>query len=93
MKKYTVDEKVKHHETIPMYSDGKFNDRWEFGIGYDLAVTLYRGYIKADKETRRITDEIIATNKELAKQGDKVGKGFMCGMRDAANERKTKKKK
>ena len=49
--------------------------------------------MREDKKGRQITDNIIAMYKELAKQGDKGAKGFMCGLRDAAQERKARQAK
>ncbi len=62
--------------------------RSSFGVGYTTGVTLYSEYSKLDKESKRLVKETITDARELAKQGDKYGKGFMCGVRDAANERK-----
>ena len=79
----TVDEKLK-------YNEGK---KTPFSTGYKLAVFLYRNYVKGDAEMRASIKGSIDTSKELAKTGDELSKGFMCGIRDAANERKARQKK
>lgn len=81
--KRTVDEKYKYNQ----------ERKGGFSTGYCLGVNLYRGYIKSDGETKAITKEIITTSKELAKKGDDLGKGFMCAVRDCAEERKAKQKR
>ena len=63
-----------------------------FATGYSLGATLYDDYRKSDSAGKKMINEIIRTNKELARSGDEMGKGFMCGVRDAANERKTRQK-
>lgn len=82
MPKYTIDEKV------------KFNAErgTSFGVGYSFAVGLYRDYPKSDAMKKATINSIFTNSKVLAQQGDPFGKGVMCGLRDAANERKAKKK-
>ncbi len=64
-----------------------------FSTGYTLGVMLYRDYTRMDKEGKKMISEIIDTNKSLARSGDELGKGFMCAIRDCANERKARQKK
>lgn len=63
-----------------------------FSIGYGLGVMLYSDYKKMDSRGKQVISDIIGRNKRLARSGDEMGKGFMCGVRDAANERKSKQK-
>ena len=72
-----------------------YNDRLDtpFSTGYTLGVILYRDYTRMDKEGKKMISEIIDTNKSLARSGDELGKGFMCAVRDCANERKARQKK
>lgn len=63
-----------------------------FSIGYDLGVMLYIDYKKMDSRGKQVISDIIGSNRRLARSGDEIGKGFMCGVRDAANERKSKQK-
>lgn len=85
----TVDEKVKYHKAQ--------SQKTPFGWGYLWGVQAYRKYPKADKaERKRILAEIDDYSKDAkAGKGDsrECAKGFMCGVRDAANERKAKKGK
>lgn len=64
-----------------------------FSTGYSLGVNIYNDYRKFDDEGKKIVRELIDTNKSLARDGDVMSKGFMCGVRDAANERKSKQKR
>lgn len=81
--KRTVDEKLRYN-----------NERGgRFATGYGLGVMLYRDYLKQDNDGKAIIKGIIDTNKSLAKEGNEMGKGFMCGIRDAANERKARQRK
>ena len=52
----------------------------------------YSDYKKMDSRGKQVISDIIGRNKRLARNGDEMGKGFMCGVRDAANERKSKQK-
>ncbi len=83
---YSVDDKVKfnHERQTP------------FGYGYCWGVKAYRSYPKADTEGRkRILTEIDDYKRESQKKtrSGECAKGFMCGVRDAANERKSKGKR
>ena len=64
-----------------------------FSNGYSLVVNVYNDYRRFDDEGKKIVRELIDTNKSLARDGDELSKGFMCGVRDAANERKSKQKR
>lgn len=82
----TVDEKLKYHQ--------EQSKRTPFMWGYNHGVKLYRGYPKADKaERKRILAEIDGENQN-ARNGKtasrEFSRGVMCGVRDAANERKAK---
>ena len=85
--KRTIDEKLK-------YNSGQ---RTAFAYGYRFGVQAYRRYPKAEKQKRDISGD-IDYNRRLVQTGDKsresvqYAKGFMCGVRDAANERKSKQK-
>ena len=64
----------------------------DFGNGYCFAVTLYREYPKMDKQSKTAVKRLINSEKDLALYPDmQRSKGFMCGIRDAANERKARK--
>lgn len=80
----TVDEKLKYNQ----------QRRTAFGYGYAWGVKAYRKYPNADKaERKRILAEIDDYNKEARNGKGKArecAKGFMCGVRDAAKERKSK---
>lgn len=80
---YTVDEKLIHNK----------KKNTSFSSGYVFGVTMYRKYdrdTRAARETTRITINEFSVK---AKQGNEMAKGFMCGVRDAANERKARKGK
>ncbi len=81
--KRTVKEKVN-------YNKGR---KTEFSGGYTLGVMLYNDYPKQNGEGKKTINSIVGDSKELAKAGDQWSKGVMCGMRDAANERKAKRKR
>ncbi|MCM1437643.1 MAG: hypothetical protein NC131_00325 [Roseburia sp.] len=77
----TLDEKIKYN--------GSRNGA--FSVGYVLGATFYRDYVKYDNKGKQAVDELIKSSNRMAKSGDEMSKGVMCGMRDAANERKAKK--
>ena len=84
----TVDEKLRYHGEQPK--------KTPFSHGYNHGVKLYRSYPNADKvERKRIRSEIDHENRN-ARNGKgasrEFSKGFMCAVRDAANERKAKQK-
>ena len=64
-----------------------------FSMGYSFGVNVYNDYRRFDDKGKKIVRELIDTNKSLARDGDELSKGFMCGVRDAANERKSKQKR
>ena len=63
-----------------------------FASGYVTGVILYSDYPKGNSKDKKTITSIIDNAKELARMGDESCKGIMCGYRDAANERKSKKK-
>ncbi len=81
----TVDEKVK-------YNQGR---KTPFSYGYLWGVKAYRQYPQASTaERKRILAQIDDYSKDARNGKGKsreCAKGFMCGVRDAANERKAKK--
>ena len=87
--KRTVDEKLQYNSA----------QKTAFAYGYRFGVQAYRRYPKADERHKRDISSDIDYNKRLAQTGDKsresvqYAKGFMCGVRDAANERKIKQKR
>lgn len=81
--KRTVDEKYKYNQSR----------KDTFSTGYCTGVNLYRSYTKSDGETKAMIKEIITTSKELAQEGDDLGKGVMCAVRDCAEERKAKQRR
>ena len=87
--KRTVDEKLKYNSA----------QKTSFAYGYRFGVQAYRRYPKADERHKRDISSDIDYNRRLAQTGDKsresvqYAKGFMCGVRDAANERKIKQKR
>lgn len=87
--KRTIEEKMKYNSS----------QRTAFAYGYRFGVQAYRRYPKADERHRRDIKGDIEYNKRLAQTGDisrssvQYAKGFMCGVRDAANERKSKQKR
>lgn len=66
----------------------------EFSSGYVFGVSIYQDYPKYDEKGKAEARKLIGDFNELAKgkNGDKMAKGIMCGIRDCANERKRKKK-
>lgn len=78
--KHSIDEKLRYNR----------QRKTPFSSAYCLGVTVYRDYAQADKQTKAVTRDMIDRNKQAARNGDPFAKGFMCGIRDAANERKQK---
>ncbi len=62
-----------------------------FSHGYCTGVKYYRNYGKGAPVDKKKHNEFIDDMKVAALKGHKWVKGFMCGIRDAANERKQKK--
>lgn len=79
----TVDEKLQYNR----------QRKTSFSVAYCFGVSLYRDYPQADAESKALIRQIIDNNKQFARDGDQYAKGFMCGVRDAANERKARKGK
>ena len=80
--KRSVDEKVSYNKA----------HGGDFGWGYVFGVTLYRKYGKDTRAAQETTRLTIDGMKQKAREGSESAKGFMCGVRDAANERKAKKR-
>lgn len=85
----TVDEKVKYNQGL--------KKKTPFSWGYLWGVQAYRKYPTADRaERKKILAEIGSYSNE-ARNGKgnsrACAKGFMCGVRDAAKERKAKQGK
>ena len=95
----TFKEKVEYNEKRSKVS--------EFSSGYDLAVVLYKSYIKAPAQARKEINSIfdnarknLKTSraslktaksdiaKAIAKNAVDYNNGILCGLRDAANDRK-----
>lgn len=64
-----------------------------FSAGYVIGVQMYHDYPKYDEKGKAEARKIIGDFNDLAKgkNGDRLAKGIMCGIRDSANERKHKK--
>ena len=76
--KRTVEEKLRYNR----------KRKTAFSSAYCFGVSVYRDYPAADAKTKAVIRQMIDTNKQIARTGDASAKGFMCGIRDAANERK-----
>lgn len=87
--KRTVDEKLQYNR----------GQKTAFAYGYRFGVQAYRRYPKSDERQKRDISGDIDYNRRLAQTGDKsrgsvqYAKGFMCGVRDAADERKARQKR
>ncbi|MCM1533398.1 MAG: hypothetical protein NC099_01975 [Corallococcus sp.] len=85
--KRTVDEKLRYNE----------EQNSMFGTGYVLGVKNYRNYVRLDTVKKRSVDEIVCKAKkgvadpETDRDMQQLYKGILCGIRDAANERKERK--
>ena len=66
----------------------KLYGRNSFSSGYVMGATIYSDYPKCDKKSQKEIKSIIDSYHVNAKNGDELSKGFMCGVRDSANERK-----
>lgn len=83
---YSVDEKLKFNQS----------KKTPFGYGYWWGVKAYRSYLKADaQEKKRILAEIDSYRKQAQKKSPsgECAKGYMCAVRDCANERKARQGK
>lgn len=78
----TLTEKMKYNS----------EQKTDFAGGYCMGVRDYQSYVKSSEKDRRALKDIADTMKSIAKMGEDIGKGYMYGIRDAANERKAKKK-
>lgn len=74
------------------YSYNK-SKRGEFSAGYCLGVDIYNDYPKGNDSLKSTYKSLITNAKKLALKGDSYGKGIMCGVRDAASERKARCRK
>ena len=79
----TVDEKLAYNR--------KQNS--VFGVGYVLGVNIYREYPKVNAKDKAVIKDLISSASKNARNGEQWDKGVMCGVRDAANERKARKDK
>lgn len=72
----------------------KYNQKrgTQFSVGYILGVKEYLAYSAKDKHGKQAAKKAIDKFSEEARNGDEFAKGIMCGIRDAANERKSKKR-
>ena len=61
-----------------------------FSQGYVTGVVAYQSNKDYDKDGKKAVKDFISQNSRAAKAGDPMAKGVMCGVRDAANERKKK---
>lgn len=84
--KKTLDEKYEYNKKRIGESD--------FSRGYCFGIQLYRDYSQMNNEGKKTIKGIIDSEKKLSRYSDmQRSKGFMCGIRDAANERKARKGK
>ncbi len=74
--------------TVKEKFDYNSRQKTEFSQGYCAAVILY-GESRTPQE-RKKHNAIIDDMKADAQAGDKFSKGYMCAIRDCANERKAK---
>ncbi len=63
----------------------------QFSAGYILGVRTYQKYPLKDRKGKQAAKKAIDEFSKMARNGDEFAKGIMCGIRDAANERKAKK--
>ena len=77
----TLDEKLNYNKS----------QNTDFSFGYRMGVDIYKNYPKETEMGKLETKRLIDNFRETAVASDKISKGFMCGIRDAANERKRKK--
>ena len=84
MKKYTFEQKLDYNR--------KRAESDSFARGYVAGATTYMNYSKFSVVAKEKIKRIISLEFSSAKKGVAGGKGFACGMRDAANERKNAKR-
>lgn len=63
----------------------------EFSAGYIMGVKTYQKYPLKDRKGKQTAKRAIDKFSQMARNGDEFAKGIMCGIRDAANERKAQK--
>lgn len=82
---WSLSDKKKYH--------GRGFPKGKFSHGYIVGVQIYQSYGKGGASVnKRKRRELVDGIKTQAVKGDPYSKGFMCGFRDAANERKAQKK-
>jgi hypothetical protein len=79
--KHTVNDKYNYNK----------QQKTAFSYGYRFGVEAYRSYPKANAAKRKEILADIDYSKQNAAKGKQYDKGFMCAIRDCANERKGKK--
>jgi hypothetical protein len=79
--KHTVNDKYNYSKQL----------KTPFSYGYRFGVQAYRSYPKANAAERKKILSDIDYAKTNATKGKEYDKGFMCAIRDCANERKRKK--
>lgn len=72
------------------YDYNKYKDD-KFSRGYCFGVDLYQDYPRQTPQGKATYKELINNINQSAKLGNSTEKGVMCGIRDAANDRKNKK--
>ena len=82
----SVDEKLKYNK----------EQHTAFSFGYTFGVKAYRSYSTVNATQKKLIKADIDDNRRIAKGDSSRGsvqyaKGFMCAIRDCANERKSKK--
>lgn len=85
--KRTLDEKYDYNKR--RMREAKDNAEKSFSSGYCMGVALYQGYPKANEKDRQKRRDAVDRIKIEARSGNAYSKGIMCGIRDAAKERKT----
>ena len=80
---YSVDEKLAYNR----------KQNTMFSSGYVLGVNIYRAYPNANVKDKAVIKDLITSSRQHARNGEQWDKGIMCGVRDAANERKARKGK
>ncbi len=82
MQKYTFKQKLDYNK----------KRGGAFGNGYVAGAKLYTDYPKFDKDLQNKVKKLISSFSQTAKLGSESAKGFLSGVRDAANERKNAKR-
>ncbi len=72
---------------VEKYSENDKKDT-PFSNGYVTGVLAYQSYKDYDKAGKKIVKDFISESSKAARAGDQMAKGVMCGVRDAAHERK-----